>query len=211
MGKTAGTFFHTDEMQRIEEVIRAVESRTVGEVAVMVADSSDRYLDAEILASVLLGTFASLLLTVAVFQASLWSYIPFSIIFFFPARVLVRRVPALKLSLIGVRRKEEAVQKRAVRAFYEKKLHKTKEHTGVLFFLSLLEHKVWVLADRGIYEKIDQHVLNAFARNVSQGIREGRACEALCEAIADAGNVLALHFPIAPHDTNELPDKIITD
>jgi len=211
MGKTAGTFFHEEEKQRIEEAIRAVETRTIGEVAVMVTDSSDLYLDTEILASVFLGSLASLLLTVAFFHASLWSYIPLSIVFFFPSRVLIRRAPALKLPLVSVRRKEEAVRQRALRAFYEKGLHGTKQHTGVLFFLSLLEHKVWVLADKGIYEKIDQDALNTFAQNVSKGIREGYACDALCRAIRDAGNILAAHFPITPHDTNELSDRVITD
>jgi len=211
MGKTATTFFEETEKQRIEEAIREVEGRTIGEVAVMLADSSDLYLDAEILAAVFFGSMASLLLTAVFFHASLWSYILFSILFFFPSRLLVRKMPVLKLSLVRVRKKEDAVRKRALRAFYEKRLHRTKQHTGVLFFLSLLEHKVWVLADKGINEKIDQDVLNTFAQTISRGIREGRACEALCRAIRDAGNVLAVHFPIEPHDTNELPDRVITD
>ncbi len=76
---------------------------------------------------------------------------------------------------------------RAVRAFYEKGLYKTRQNTGVLFFLSLLEHKVWVLADKGIYENIDQDTLNSFAQTVSHGIKEGRACDALCDAMKEAG------------------------
>jgi putative membrane protein len=84
-------------------------------------------------------------------------------------------------------------------------------NTGVLFFISLLEHKVWVLADKGIYEKIDQEALNKFARAVSLGVKEGRACDALCQAIIEAGDVLAKHFPLTPGDTNELTDKVITE
>jgi putative membrane protein len=96
-------------------------------------------------------------------------------------------------------------------AFYEKGLYKTKQNTGVLFFLSLLERKVWVLADKGIYEKIEQETLNGFAQTVSQGIKEGRACDALCRAIEDAGTLLARHFPVTPGDTNELSDEVMTD
>ena len=65
------------------------------------------------------------------------------------------------------------------------------------FFISLLEHKVWVLADKGINEKIKQGTLNKFARHVAQGIREDRACDTLIEAIREAGELLALHYPIA--------------
>lgn len=117
----------------------------------------------------------------------------------------------MKTALIEVRRKEHAVMQRAVRAFYEKGLYKTKKNTGVLFFLSLLERKVWVLADKGIYEKIEQETLNKFAKIVSQGIKDSRACDALCEAIKEAGALLAQYFPITPGDLDELPDKVMTE
>ena len=77
--------------------------------------------------------------------------------------------------------------------------------------MSLLERKVWVLADKGIYEKIDQETLDRFALTVSQGVKDGRACDALCSAIDAAGKVLSQHFPIEPGDTNELPNAVITE
>ena len=211
MGNKARAFFQEPERMKIEEAIRSVECCTIGEIAVVVAESSDHYREAEVLGSIFLGSFGSLLLTMSFFHASLWSYIPFSILFFFPFRGLLSRIPVLKLSLVGKKRKEAAVREGALKAFYERGLYRTRQNTGVLFYLSLLEHKVWVLADKGIYEKIDQDVLNTFAQNVSQGIREGHACDALCQEIRDVGKVLAAHFPIAPHDTNELSDRIITD
>jgi putative membrane protein len=103
------------------------------------------------------------------------------------------------------------VKERALKAFYEKGLYKTKQNTGVLFFISILERKVWVLADKGIHEKIKQVTLNKFARLVAQGIRDGRACDALIEAIREAGELLAQHYPIQPGDINELPDEIICE
>ena len=111
----------------------------------------------------------------------------------------------------GTKEKQKAVQERALKAFYEKGLYKTKENTGVLFFISILEHKVWVLADKGIHEKIKQDTLNKFARHVAQGIREGRACDALIEAIKEAGELLAQYYPIQPGDINELSDEIICE
>ena len=94
-------------------------------------------------------------------------------------------------------------------AFYEKGLYKTRGNTGVLFFLSLYERKVRVLADKGIYEKIHQDMIEHFAKAVSQGMKEGRGCEALCEAVREAGQLLSKHFPLEPGDTNELSNKVI--
>jgi uncharacterized membrane protein len=57
-------FFTEEERLRIREATRYVESRTIGEVAVMVVDSSDRYIEAEILGGIFLGSLLSLILTV---------------------------------------------------------------------------------------------------------------------------------------------------
>ena len=110
-----------------------------------------------------------------------------------------------------MRRKEEAVRLRAERVFFEKGLYKTKKNTGVLFFLSLFERKIWVLADKGIYEKMDQETLNRFANEVSRGIKQDRACDALTQAIQGIGVLLSRHFPTTPDDIDELPDEALTE
>ena len=204
-------FFTAEEKEKLKATTQDVESRTIGEIVVMVVDHSDHYIEAEVLGSVLLGSLLSLILTVLFFNSSIWSYIPLSFIFFFPCWFLFIKVEALKKLFLGTRRKEEAVRLRAERAFFERGLYRTKKNTGVLFFISLLEKKVWVLADRGIYEKMSQETLNRFANEVSRGIKEGRACDALSQAIQEIGVLLSKHFPITADNTVELPDTVITE
>jgi len=207
----AEKFFTAEEKEKLKAITQEVESRTIGEIVVMVVDRSDHYIDAEVLGGALLGSLLSLILTLLFFPSSIWSYVPLSFLFFFPCRFLFQKVDGLKKLFIGVRRKEEAVRLRAERAFFERGLYKTKRNTGVLFFLSLLERKVWILADKGIYEKMEQKTLNRFANEVSRGIREGRACDALSKAIQEIGVVLSRHFPITSDDTDELPDEVMTE
>jgi len=195
----------------VEATVRDVESRTIGEVVVMVVDSSDPYLEAEVIGGIVGGGFVSLILTVLFFHSSILFFLPLSFLLFFPAHLLMRGDHGWKAFLLSAERKEHAVRERAVRAFFEKGLYKTRENTGVLFFLSLLERKVWVLADKGIYEKVNQDILDRYAKAVSQGVRDGRACEALCEAIEGVGQLLAKHFPMKPGDIDELPDQVITE
>jgi putative membrane protein len=177
----------------------------------MVVDSSDQYPEAEVIGGIFLGSLLSLVLAGLFFHFSVWWYIPISFFLLFPAKYIFQKIPVLKIAFIGFRRKEHAVMRRAERAFFEKGLYRTRKNTGVLFFLSLLERKVWILADKGIYEKINQETLNRFAGTVSQGIREGRACDALCNAIEEAGTLLSQYFPIAPGDINELSDEVMTE
>jgi len=206
----ADKFFTEEEKERLKATVHEVESKTIGEIVVMVVDHSDHYIEAEVFGGILLGSLLSLIATLLYFHSSIWSYVPLSFLFFFPCRFLFQRVDILKRLFIGIRKKEEAVRLRAERAFFEKGLYKTKKNTGVLFFLSLLERKVWVLADKGIYEKMNQKTLNRFANEVSRGIKENQACEALSKAIQEIEVLLSQHFPITPDDTDELPNDVMT-
>jgi putative membrane protein len=202
-------FFNAAEKEAIEAATREAELRTIGEIAVMVVDASSRYREAEVLGGITLGNILALLVAVFFFHESIWWYVPLTFVFFFPSWLLFRKMPILKIHFTGPARLESAVQRRALRAFYEKGLYRTAKNTGVLFFISILERKVWVLADKGIYEKITQVRLNDFAIAVSDGIRQGRAAEALAAAIREAGELLGEHFPIGDGDTNELSDAIM--
>jgi len=58
---------------------------------------------------------------------------------------------------------------------------------------------------------MDQETLNGHASEVSRGIRESRACEALSKAIREIGVLLSRHFPFTPDHTDELPDDVMTE
>jgi putative membrane protein len=204
-------FFSKEEKERIERTTREVECCTIGEVVVMVVDRSDEYRDGEAMAGIAAGSLLSLAITGIFFNASMWFFIPLAFLFFYPFRIIFRRFHLLRTAFLGARRKEHAVRRRAINAFHEKGLTRTKEHTGVLFFISLLERKVWVLADKGIHKKIGQETLNKFAAEVSGGIAKGRACDSLCDAIKEAGKLLAKHFPKTEDDKDELPDTVISE
>lgn len=207
----ADRFFTEEEKERIKKKTIDVESRTIGEIAVMVVDHSSQYHEAEIVGGVFIGSLVSIILSALYFHSSMWFFVPVAFLLFFPSRLLFKKMPVLKRVFVGKKRKERAVRERALKAFYEKGLYKTKENTGVLFFLSLLERKVWVLADKGIHGKIHQPTLNKFANMVSKGIREGRASDALIEAINEMGELLAKHYPAKAGDTDELPDEVICE
>jgi putative membrane protein len=205
----AEKFFTGEERDRIRETAVKVEARTVGEIAVAVVDQSSQYHEAEMLGGIFLASMVSLVLTGIFFHASVWSFIPLAFLCFFPSCLLFRRVPVLKRVFVSRGRRDRAVKERALRTFYEKGLYKTQGATGVLFFLSLLERKVWVLADRGIHGKIHQPTLNKFASLVSRGIQEGRAADALCESIEGIGALLAVHYPATGPHADQLTDEII--
>ncbi len=205
----ASNFFTEPEREKISTLVKKAELDTSGEIAVMVVDTSDSYREAEFLGALLLSAFVALVAAVSLHQVTIWSYIPAVILFWYPALLFMRRFPRFKLALAGKKRVVEAVRERAIRAFFEKKLYRTRDETGILIFISTLEHKVWILGDRGINERIGQQLWQALAGELAGKIREDHAFEGLCAAIEKLGAVLKEHFPRAADDTNELPDEVI--
>ena len=205
----AETFFSENDNTEITRAIQDVELQTSGEVAVMVVDKSDTYPESRILAGVILGGLFSLVLTDLFWDDSLWVFLPLVIVITMLISSLVDYLPVVQRFFVPNARLVEMVREQAVQGFYKKGLYKTREATGVLFFISLFEHRVWVLADHGIYEKISQEILQGYAVDIAKGIKSGKATEALCCEIRRVGEVLAQHFPVRDDDVNELPDQVL--
>ena len=206
----AKDFLSKAEKAKIRQAVAEAEKSTTGEIAVMVVDESDRYRDAEMLGALLFSGLISVILALALHHITVWFYIPAVTVLFFPFWHLFKLMPQLKLALVSRQRADGAVRDRAILSFYKKGLHHTKNETGILVFISLLERRVWILGDKGINEKIDPDFWGSLVGEITSGIRDGRALDALCAVIAKCGAELSRHFPGTPNDTNELPDEVIS-
>lgn len=209
--QTADQFFTEEQKQQIVEATRQAESRSAGEIVVLVADGGRRYYDIEAVSAVGVSAVISLVVVATVFHFSFWHWLVLSTLVFPFSFLFFARAQTITLGLVPHWRREKAVRDGALRAFYEHGLHKTKRQTGVLFYISLIERRVNVLADKGIHDKITQQVLERHASDVAAGIKAGRACEAVVHAITEIGEVLAAHFPRSPDEVNELPDLVLSD
>lgn len=205
----ADRFFSEADKKGITAAIAEVETKTAGEVAVMVVDGSDSYPEASILAGIIIGGLLALILTDQLLADSLWYFVPLQAVFALMIGWGARFYPGLRRYFTPGARLEQQVREEAIKAFYEKGLYKTRDKTGVLFFISLLEHRVWILADEGIYTRITQETLQAYAADIAQGIKEQNAAEVLIREIKGVGKILAEHFPSKADDLNELSNKII--
>ena len=92
----------------------------------------------------------------------------------------------------------------AAAEFFSKALHNTKDANGILLYVSVFERRVWVLGDHGIDEKIDPQTWQEIVDLVSQGIKQGSPCRALCDGIERIGTILKDYFPIEADDKDEL-------
>lgn len=201
-------YLSADQQATIQAAVRKAESRTSGEIVPMLVAQSDDYREAAAQSAAILASALSLAVSLALHDTSVWSFLPTAFLLYFPLLAVVHRLPLLKLALTPGTRVSEIVRLRAIRAFYERGLHHTREENGILIFISLLERKVWILGDRGINAVIPAERWIALTSNLTTGIRDGRMAEALITTITEAGDILRKHFPCRVEDTNELPDLL---
>jgi putative membrane protein len=208
MAPKINQYLSPDQQATIQAAVREAESHTTGEIVPMLVAQSDDYREASAQAAVIMAAALALAVSLALNDTSVWCFLPMAFVLYFPLLAVVHRLPRLKLALTPARRVNEIVRLRAIRAFHERGLHRTREENGTLIFISLLERKVWILGDRGINAVVPDERWSALTSGLTAGIRDGRMAEALVSTISEVGDVLRQHFPHRAEDTNELPDLL---
>lgn len=87
-------------------------------------------------------------------------------------------------------------------------MHQTKLRNGVLFYLSVHDHKFAILGDMGINSTVEPGFWDEIKEEMAASFREGEIVAGLTEGILRAGEQLKVHFPYQQNDVNELADEI---
>lgn len=208
-------FFSTEEQNRICDAVHRAELKTSGELVPMLVCESHSYPLAGVRGASLVALLTALLLTSPVAgmfwlePSNLWVFLGLFFPVFLIAQYLIRTFSSLKRCFLFGSEMDAEVENTAFAAFFTERLYKTRDANGILIFISLLEHRAWIIADCGISERIPQEQWQDAVTVIINGIREQKQCEALCEAIGMVGDILETEFPLQDGDINELHDLII--
>lgn len=88
---------------------------------------------------------------------------------------------------------------------------RTRARNGVLFFVSVRDHKLAVIGDQGIHEHVAPDFWTGIVAQVEACFTQRRFGDGLAEGIATVAAELAKHFPRRADDVNELPDAMSDD
>lgn len=97
---------------------------------------------------------------------------------------------------------------RAALVFERLGMHRTAAQHGVLIYVSIEDHKLAILGDRGIHERVGQAYWDGLVESVLAHFRAQRFRDGFVHAVGEVGAVLRQHFPRRPDDVNELPDRV---
>jgi putative membrane protein len=209
--KKAEAFFTKEEQERIRQAVVEAEKRSSGEIVPMVVDQSGNYREFLLTGSILATFLLALIWTAIRPETAAPQLLLMEMITFWVVFILTREARRLWAGLIPDGLKERVVRRRAEEEFHSNRLHETRDRTGVLILISLLEHRVQILADAGIHQKVSSDTWQRLAQQLTLGMKSGQACQAFCDAIAACGQLLAEHFPRRPDDTDELPNVIVAE
>jgi uncharacterized membrane protein len=104
-----------------------------------------------------------------------------------------------------------SIEKLALKEFHRLRLSKTKDRTGILFFLLMDERKFHIVADEGIHRKVEEGTWEQVARSMSSDFRGGKFREGIVRGVEHVGKILSGAFPRKVDDQNEISDKVVVD
>lgn len=200
------------KLATIEDAVIRAESNTSGEIVPLIVKSSSTTGHIPII------VFSAVFIVMLIFglETIQRAYI-FDTAFWSIANVILAALTSYVLSksefvqrlLISEEDRRSQVKQRAELEFYRLGMSDTAESTGILVFVSLLEHRIEVMADRSIAAKLPPETWDGVVSQVLAGIRTGDLSRGLCDAIDTCGKILAENFPVAPGDENELRDHVV--
>ncbi len=99
---------------------------------------------------------------------------------------------------------------RATQIFFKHKMNETKDRNGVLVYVAVMDKKLAIYADQGIYEKVGIEFWYSQVQEMTGHFKSMNYVQGISTVIKEIGQALHDHFPYdKTTDTNELSDEIM--
>lgn len=209
--------FSAQDLERVKAAVNEAESKISGEIVPVIVSKSGHYTIANYRAGIFVSTIAFAMLIIFdryIPTLSIYDRDPLLIFFVVTAAgalgaLATHYIDPLKRLLIEQKHKDNATRQRAENAFLEEEVFNTRQRTGIMIFISFLEHEVIVMADTGISKVVEQKEWDKIVINLTDHIRRDKIVEGLEGALKRCGEILLEKgFHKTADDTNELRDDL---
>ena len=191
--------------QALTNCVTEIEKTSAAELVLVVRARSGSYRHADYLfGSVLAFAVLNFLLFSPVSFQVYWVAIDVALLFAL-GTILSSRSHTIRYLLTTKKHRKEAVRTGAAAMFYEAGIANTKAEMGVLVYISLLERRLELIADRGVLKGVPALDWNRILFELHQAGKKPEP-ETLLKGLRDLGDLLAQHLPGTGENPNELPD-----
>jgi len=191
--------------EALTSCVREIEKATDAELVLIVRARSGSYRHADYLfGSILAFAGLTFLLFSPVSFQVYWVAIDVALLFALGA-FLSSRSSTIRHLLSRKRHRNEAARTGAAAMFYEAGIANTDAEMGVLVYLSLLERRLELIADRGVLKGVPALDWNQILFELHQAGKKPEP-ETLLKGLRGLGKLLAQNLPPTGENPNELPD-----
>lgn len=191
--------------EELAQAVRDIEKDTDAELVIVVRGRSGTYRHADYLCGAIVALFGLIFVLFSPFEFHTY-WVPVDVLLVFIAAAYVcSRSEFLRRTLTTKKFRAQAARTGAAAMFYEAGIANTSAENGLLIYLSLLERRLEVIADRGILKAVPALQWN---NAVFELKRIGRKPdpEGLVKSLRSLGSLLTEYLPATGENPNELPD-----
>jgi putative membrane protein len=184
-----------DERSLVSTAVNNAEKQVSADIVPCVYAQSSPYLETIWAGAACVGALAGTVLALGDTFFGLW-LTPITIILTISLSAMAGAIlgycsAPLKRLLVGPERLHDAVQRRAKEVFFDHGVAATTSRSGVLIFVSLLEQRIIVLADKAIRDKIPDSAWAPVIGAMTSFAANRRVGEGLVAAIEKTASILS--------------------
>jgi len=197
--------FDDGARESLTNCVREIEKTTDAELVLIVRARSGAYRHADYLFGAILAFVGLLLLLFSPVSFHEYWVVIDVVVLFILGSLLSSRSNFLRRLFTTSKFRSEAVRRGAAAMFYEAGIANTNAEMGVLVYLSLLERRLELIADRGILKAVPALEWNQILFELHRAGTDADP-EVLSKGLCGLGELLAKHVPATGENPNELPD-----
>lgn len=197
----------TQAQDRVRAAIRNAETQTKIEFVTVITRQSDGYYFIPTLWAALFALFVPLLLLISPFWLEAFDVVLAQLLVFSVLTAAFRWSPIM-YRVVPRKVLQHRARNMARRQFLDQGVHRTREGTGVLFFVSEAEHYVEIIADCGVDGRVSQETWQRLVDDFTARVRNGDIEAGFIHAVQAVAKIGAEVAP-ATRQENELNDHLV--
>ena len=199
------TKFDQAASEALAQAVRDIEKTTDAEIVIVVRGRSGIYRQADYLCGAIVALIGLIFVLFSPFEFHTY-WVPIDVAGLFVAGAFVcARTDLVRRALTTKEFRAQAVRNGAAGMFYEAGIANTSAENGLLIYLSILERRLEVIADRGILKAVPALKWNNAVFELKQVARNPDSAN-LIKVLRELGDLLAQFLPPTGENPNELPD-----
>ena len=201
-------YLNENQKEQISKEIENLEKLSSAELVAVIAKRSSNYKYVSLIISIFL-VFSTSFILFFIKEISTLELLQYQLLIFMGTTLIFEKFDNLILKILPQSYKHQKASLYAKEQFNNLGLNKTKSKQVLMFFVSLDEKYVHILADNKISQEIPNEFWQQLVFEFAEDVKREDFLNGYLKAIRTSKAILIKHFPIKNNDENELSNEVI--